>query len=65
MKFYRFDPDKLADSVKHDIEMDHYLVDLIPKVRPKDCVVLAGCGGSEALSSSPVDGVGGSWSASD
>ncbi|MND34960.1 hypothetical protein D3C81_212980 [compost metagenome] len=42
MKFYRFDPDKLADSVKHDTEMDHYLVDLIPKVRPKDCVVLAG-----------------------
>jgi len=41
VKFYRFDPQKLASPVKHDMRMDSDLVGLILQVRPKDCIVLA------------------------
>ncbi|MFK3822398.1 GIY-YIG nuclease family protein [Pseudomonas yamanorum] len=42
MKFYRFDPQKLAAPVKHDAHGDSDLVGLITQVRPKDCILLAG-----------------------
>lgn len=41
MKFYRFDPKKLAAPVKHDAHGDSDLVGLITQVRPKDCILLA------------------------
>ncbi|PMX03126.1 hypothetical protein C1X59_05745 [Pseudomonas sp. FW215-R2] len=41
MKFYRFDPQKLGASVKHDAHGDSDLVGLITQVRPKDCILLA------------------------
>ncbi|MBV1810079.1 GIY-YIG nuclease family protein [Pseudomonas viridiflava] len=42
MKFYRFDPLKLVAPVRHDTQVDSDLADLILRVRPKDCIVLAG-----------------------
>jgi hypothetical protein len=42
VKFYRFNPQKLAAPVKHDTQMESDLADLITQVRPKDCIVLAG-----------------------
>lgn len=42
MKFYRFDPKRLATAVNHNTIVESDLPGLIDKIGPKDCIVLAG-----------------------
>lgn len=42
MKFYRFDPKRLAAPVNHNTIVESDLPGLIDRVGPKDCIVLAG-----------------------